>query len=93
MAEKKAKPKQGELEEIAETVHKIPAVTKAARKYVDARDERAGALEHEKDAKARLIATMKEHGVRQYRAEDIVATLTEKDAVSVKRLREVEPAA
>lgn len=62
----------------------LPPVRKAAERYVEARDEWMSKSGPVKDAKEKLIAEMKKHGVQQYDEDDLHVTLKPgKDSVKV----------
>jgi hypothetical protein len=64
---------------------KIPAVTKAANKYVEIRDRRMELTEQEVDAKAVLLNAMHENNLTIYRFDDYVVTMKPgKENVKVK---------
>ena len=72
---------------------KIPAVTKAANRYVEVRDQRMSLTEKEVDAKAVLLNAMHENGLTIYRFDDyIVHIKAGKENVKVKSTDDVEGA-
>jgi UDP-N-acetylmuramyl pentapeptide synthase len=63
---------------------KIPAVTKAATRYLEVRDQRMALTEKEVDAKAVLLNAMEENGLTIYRFDDHCVEVTSKKNVKVK---------
>ena len=70
---------------------KIPAVTKAANRYVEVRDARKALTDKEVDAKAVLLNAMHEHGLTIYRFDDYIVELKNgKENVKVKSADDAE---
>ena len=67
----------------------IPEIDKVASKYVDWRDERLEALQHEKQHKDKLLELMKKHKLKAYKFEGYKVTDEAVDeTVKVKALKE-----
>lgn len=86
-----ARPEQSEIDIKGKGVaqEKNPAIERAAKKYVDVRDERMALTKKEVDARAVLSNAMHEAGVQVYRFNDLEVTLkpgTEK--IKVKQVDE-----
>lgn len=70
---------------------KIPAVTKAANRYVEVRDQRMALTDKEVDAKAVLLNAMHENGLTIYRFDDYIVQIKEgKENVKVKSADDAE---
>lgn len=69
--------------------HRIPALTRLAKDYCSARDERMAAGVVEVELKDKLIGMMKEHKLESYVSNDTTIVLTAgKDNIKVKSARE-----
>lgn len=79
-----AKAKQRELAGVEIT--RIPAVTKAARAYIEARDERMGLAELETQRKQELMGAMKRAGVEEYVCDGVKCWLVHADSVKAKKV-------
>jgi hypothetical protein len=62
-----------------------PLIEKAARKFLDCRDERFDLIKQYADAKLNLVAAMKEHGVSHYEFDGFAVDLDESQSVKVKK--------
>lgn len=84
---KTGEPKQGKLAGMEDT--KIPALHKAAEKYVAIRDERMDLTEKETAAKAEVIDLMHEHKKKTYVCDGIEITLKfSEETVKVRKVNE-----
>ena len=76
----------------AMATEKIPAINDAADKYYDVVRERMGLTEQEVEAKASLLAAMKENQKTEYETPDgLVVTLSVSEGVKCKRKKELAP--
>ncbi len=83
------KPKQGKLTGMEDT--KIPALHKAAERYVVIRDDRMALTEKETAAKAEVIDLMHEHKKKTYICDGIEITLKfSEETVKVRKVDEDE---
>lgn len=75
---------------------KVPEIERAADHYVDVRDKRMELTEAEVDAKDKLLAAMRKHGLDVYHLEDaeppLVVTVLPGEATVKVRKEVVEPA-
>jgi hypothetical protein len=88
-----ARPEQGEIPIEGEgvTQRKIPAIEKAARKYVEVRDERMALTKKEVDARAVLANAMHENECTIYRFGDMVVEIKPgNEKIKVKTVDEEE---
>lgn len=63
----------------------IPAIDKAADKFIDVRDDRFGIIKRFADAKLNLVSAMKEHGLTHYEYDGQVVDLDESASVKVAK--------
>jgi len=90
MAKKRVKvPKESQTFIEGTAPERIPAIEKAATKYVDARDARMELLESEVKLKSKLIEVMKENNQENYSFDGFMVELNhlDEDTVKVKKLR------
>lgn len=78
-----ARKRQTALPGLEEPRH--PDIEKAARKFLDIRDERFDLITQFSDAKLNLVAAMKEHGVQHYEFDNFSVDLDESQSVKVKK--------
>lgn len=83
MAKAPPKKRQGHLPEMEPV--KCPKVEKAARKFLDVRDERFAIVKEFADARTNLVAEMKEAGLLVYEFDGYKVTLDETQNVKVKK--------
>jgi hypothetical protein len=69
---------------------KNPTIEKAARKYVETRNERMALTKKETDARAVLMNAMHEADVERYRYDNQEIKLEEKEKISVRTIDEDE---
>lgn len=76
---------QKEIPGVHDEVVKVPVVTRAAKAYVEARNEFQEASSSCAERKATLVELMKKHGLESYRASGLTIELVHgKDSVKVK---------